>query len=309
MENFTIHDDKWQDVQDLKLMDDGLFDHRLPEDFPLSAIYLSFPENFQSTPNYHHFFEICYVYEGKGIFIHEDKQYPVEKGDIFIVSTSRFHSMKSGSTGLLKTICLTFFPEVIYQSGTYDTDYLFLLPFYYNYEEINHRIGSKNPNIKMLTKYFLELVLSMEQPSIFQKQAMKVGLYNLLLHVLICYEKMFLNQPVILKDQYHLDRLKKVLDFIQENYQRQIQLDEIAELSGFSKTYLCKYFKRITGRSINEYIIRCRLNEARRLLIYTDTPISQIAYGAGFNSHSYFNRTFTRIFHQNPSEFRDVNRS
>jgi hypothetical protein len=32
MGNFTVHDDKWQDVQGLKLMDDGLFDHRLPED-------------------------------------------------------------------------------------------------------------------------------------------------------------------------------------------------------------------------------------------------------------------------------------
>ena len=211
--------------------------------------------------------------------------------------------------GQLKTISLTFLPEVIYSPGTHEADYLFLLPFYYNYEQINHLIPEKYTRSNLLVNSFMALTREIDGESIFRNQALKVGLYNLLFHVLTYYEELLNTYPLVLKDQYHLKRLKDVFDFIQENYVRQIHLDEIADVSKLSKTYLCKYFKRITGRSVNDYIVRCRLNEAKRLLIYTKLPISQIAYSCGFNSHSYFNRAFIKVFHQSPSLFRDAHRS
>lgn len=308
-DDLNIPENKWIDVQSLRLLIDGLFDFELSGEFPLRTIYLKFPPSYTSIPNYHHFFEICYVYDGDGVFFLEEKEYSVSKGDVFIVSASKFHHMKSGTKGVLKTICLTFLPEVIYRSGTHEADYVFLLPFYYDHEKIGHVVSKDDPLSRPIVGFFMKMVSEMEHNSTFSEQILKVNLYNLLLQILIYNENIFSSHNIVLKDQYHLNRLKKVLDYIHKNYHEHINLDEIADIAKLSKTYLCKYFKRIIGRSVAEYIIRCRLNETKRLLIYTDLPVSQIAYDSGFNSHSYFNRAFIKIFHQSPTVFRDSHRS
>jgi len=95
-----------------------------------------------------------------------------------------------------------------------------------------------------------------------------------------------------------------VFDFIHERYGRKMALKEISAASNMSVSHLCRYFKKITGQTITEYIKRYRVDRAKDLLIEDERSITWIAYEVGFESHSYFDRIFHEVTHLTPQEFR-----
>jgi AraC-like DNA-binding protein len=63
-------------------------------------------------------------------------------------------------------------------------------------------------------------------------------------------------------------------------------------------------FKKFTGVNFTEYLSRVRIENARNLLLNPNLRISEIAYAAGFQSLTHFNRVFKKIMGQSPTEFR-----
>lgn len=110
--------------------------------------------------------------------------------------------------------------------------------------------------------------------------------------------------PVINKySQKQKDRLKNIYAFIDENYERKIELKEVASLSNLSKEAFCRYFKGATGRSFTSFLNQYRISQAKRLLMKGHN-ISEACYECGYESLSYFNRTFKKITSENPSDFK-----
>jgi AraC-like DNA-binding protein len=101
-----------------------------------------------------------------------------------------------------------------------------------------------------------------------------------------------------------ISRLKPVFDFIHERSFGKMTLKEIAGASNMSVSHLCRYFKKVTGQTITEYIKRYRVDRAKELLIEDLRSITWIAHEVGFESHSYFDRIFHEVTHLTPQEFR-----
>jgi len=110
--------------------------------------------------------------------------------------------------------------------------------------------------------------------------------------------------PVINKyNQKQQDRLKNIYAFIDENYQRKIELEEVAALSNLSKEAFCRYFKGATGSVFTSFLNQYRISQAKRLLL-KGRNISETCYDCGYESLSYFNRIFKKIANENPSDFK-----
>lgn len=101
-----------------------------------------------------------------------------------------------------------------------------------------------------------------------------------------------------------VESVRKVIDYISENYKNQITLDELSALSNLSETRLSRLFRNITGMSCIDYVIEFRLSKALAMLRSSDMSVIEIAYDTGFNNISYFNRTFKKHFNQTPTEYR-----
>ncbi len=97
-------------------------------------------------------------------------------------------------------------------------------------------------------------------------------------------------------------RLKSVYGFIEQNFNRKIELDEVAELCNLSPAAFCRYFKKMTKLSFIEFLNNYRINNAKRLLMNAKN-VSEACYDSGFESLSYFNRTFKKVTGENPSTF------
>jgi AraC-like DNA-binding protein len=98
-------------------------------------------------------------------------------------------------------------------------------------------------------------------------------------------------------------RLKRIYRFIDENYQRKIDLNEIANLSNLSEAAFCRYFKKMTRLTFTEFLNHYRINQAKRLLLL-DKNVSETCFECGFENLSYFNRTFKKVIGQNPLAFK-----
>lgn len=99
------------------------------------------------------------------------------------------------------------------------------------------------------------------------------------------------------------ERMRKIYAFIDEHYQDKIVLDEIAMLCGLTKPAFCRYFKKTTGSTFVSFLNQYRVSQAKRLLLMGQN-VSETCYACGFESLSYFNRTFKKVTGENPSAFK-----
>ncbi|MDB9922573.1 AraC family transcriptional regulator [Polaribacter sp.] len=99
-------------------------------------------------------------------------------------------------------------------------------------------------------------------------------------------------------------RLRAIYAFVDKNYHKKINLDEVAAISNMSKEAFCRYFKKVSKYTFIEFLNRYRISQSKRILI-SGKSVSDACYQSGFESLSYFNRTFKKITTENPRDFRE----
>ena len=82
----------------------------------------------------------------------------------------------------------------------------------------------------------------------------------------------------------------EIADYLSQNCEQQLSLEEIAQRFYLSKYYVCRLFKEVTGYSINEYINIHRVQKAQWYLTETDLSISEIAGRIGLESMTHFEK-------------------
>lgn len=102
--------------------------------------------------------------------------------------------------------------------------------------------------------------------------------------------------------------IKRVLDYIGRNFDKDIRLETLAEVFNYSSTYLGKLFKNSTGEYFNTYLDRIRMDKACRLL-QGDEKINSIAAMVGFDSLSYFYSKFKKHTGMSPAAYKKLHRS
>lgn len=115
----------------------------------------------------------------------------------------------------------------------------------------------------------------------------------------LLHEKPFVNRYKK-KEQ---DRLRQIHAFIDDHYQRKIEIEELASICNLGKEAFCRYFKKTTGSTFIAFLNQYRISQAKRLLM-SGKNVGETCYECGFDSLSYFNRTFKKVTLENPSAFR-----
>lgn len=103
-----------------------------------------------------------------------------------------------------------------------------------------------------------------------------------------------------------IPRLRKVFEFIELNYHRPIKLKEVAQAVGYSSAYLTDLVRRLTGKTVNDWIIERRMVEARRLLLETEDSNERIASKLGYKNINHFYCQFRAHYQKTPGAWRDT---
>ncbi len=104
------------------------------------------------------------------------------------------------------------------------------------------------------------------------------------------------------------ENISKTVSYINTNYEKKITLDELAEISGYSKSRFMNVFSKAIGMTPIKYLNKIRISCAAELLASDGQSISEIAFACGFDDSLYFSRAFKKIYGISPSEFREKNK-
>ncbi|MFW2490908.1 helix-turn-helix domain-containing protein [Clostridium chromiireducens] len=226
----------------------------------------------------HRSFEFIYVMDGTLQVYVNNRNFNLKKDDCILILPYEVHSISTEKYSDAR-ICI-FSPEYI---KTFDS------MIYGKFLENPVFNLSYNAQALILDKIFRDNVNVLQ---------MKACLY------LLCSEIMeYTKLLVSVKNDYEL--LHKILNYIQDNFAKDISLKSVADEFCYSYTYLSKYLNNVLGISFVDFVNQNRINYSAYLLKNTDEPITDIAYKCGYSSIRSFNRNFFNITGKTPKNYRN----
>lgn len=105
-----------------------------------------------------------------------------------------------------------------------------------------------------------------------------------------------------------IGNIAAVIDYVEAHLTEKLDLDRIAEAVHYSKYHLHRMFADTIGLTVHGYIQRRRLTEAAKLLVFSDKPILEIAFTAGYESQQAFTSGFTAMYKMSPGRYREQER-
>ncbi|MDR6550647.1 AraC family transcriptional regulator [Paenibacillus qinlingensis] len=104
----------------------------------------------------------------------------------------------------------------------------------------------------------------------------------------------------------HHTELNQILIYIHRNLDKQIRIEDLLQLSGWSRTTFFNRFRALTGLSPNDYLIKLKLAAARVTLETTSLSLKEIAAKLHFYDEFHFSKLFKKAYDQSPSTYRKV---
>lgn len=269
---------------------------QLDQEFPFAMFTTS---DKQAFFHYHDCLELNIVERGEGNYIINGKKYPILPGDIFVINNKEPHMAVHGTDFSLTA--LVFDIQLLWRNKGLRQ---FLMPFLSRSEGFSHRIANDNLYYMKMKQLFAEIAAEYQKKEIGWRTAAESLLTYLLTLIYRYYQqRQGLDER---NEDFHKEfmRICAVLEYIGDHFKEKITLEQLSRLVCLSPHYLCKCFRKITGKTIFEYIEQMRIQYSCYLLPSTDKSIMEIALESGFNSVSYYNRIFRKYMELTPRQYR-----
>lgn len=112
--------------------------------------------------------------------------------------------------------------------------------------------------------------------------------------------------PAAVVSDRRIEMVKKVITYMNQHYKEKIYICDLASEINMNEQYLCRFFKKIIGKSPITYLNDIRIKQAARLLLETDAPVMTICLECGFNNLGNFMRIFKNTHGLTPLQYRKV---
>lgn len=256
----------------------------------------------------HDRFEIYYFHSGSCRYLISDSIYDLEVDDIIIMNGMTLH-------GANPEMGTNYERSVIEFSSEWVTPILknlnapeLLTPF----TKLSNTLyrGVDNETLAEIKELLRKIALvNDKQCSDHNQSRLKEGEITVLLVQLLfkIYEisklRLVKLSPNKSEKSSHVNR---VVSWIDNNFKNDITLDSIADNLNISKYYMSRIFKDVTGFTVMQYLMSCRINRAKYLLeMYPEKTILEVALESGFDNSSHFSRFFRKQMNVTPSDYRN----
>lgn len=118
--------------------------------------------------------------------------------------------------------------------------------------------------------------------------------------------QIIISEAAVQKKAYSSSNIvSQAIEYIKNNFKRNITLEEMSQVLNISPYYFSKIFKKSVGINFKEYLIKLKMEHAQKLLIETNMPIKEIAYEIGFDDPNYFIKAFKKYTGLTPTLVRN----
>lgn len=247
----------------------------------------------------HTYFEIYYFHGGKANYLIGDKIFVLSPGDLILMHGMTLHSPNVDNSIPYKRTIVHFDPAYIKLFSELPWSVDMLQPFY---ELKNHRIhvqGEKRLEVEAL---LARMCKHSSEEGKMAGDRLVVAFLDLLLLVSEMCQMTDTPSGLPSDKERHA---QKIIDFIEENYQEDIHLEQLEDKLHLNKYYLSKLFKEVTGATIFDYLYHRRINQAKiHFLLESNMTVTEVCYKVGFKHPSHFTRMFKSRVGCTPEQYR-----
>ncbi len=291
----------WTSISDTIPLENEKHQIAFESDFPIKVNCTRFNETRELAPNFHDYFEIALLYKGAARVIVEDTECQLTQGDMVIFGRNRLHTFRQYGHESADFIWIAFLPSAVYSPGESSSDFEYVRPFFE--QEFNFLIPGPSVDSE-IPIHLLRIYQLMKLKELHYKIQVKTSLYEILSKIVLYYDKFEASVSIDYnRHQQDIDRIRSVLELVSDHYEENIKLEQAAESAIMSKQYFCRYFKRVTGYTFLEYLMRFRIDKAKEFILEDRQTITEISYKVGFESLGYFYRVFKRFTNLTPQEY------
>lgn len=243
-----------------------------------------------------------YVISGKGVLLANDREYLVKAGQGFLICPGQITSYMADKADPWQYTWLEFDGLHVQES----IDLAGLSAVTPVWKAVNREAA------ELLQAQMLEIVnLARNDPTVTRPYYTKDRQYGIIGHAYLFLDQLIQssalkagNSEKSMRDFY----IKEAVAFIEQNYKRDISLDEIAVVCRLSRSYFSRMFKQCVGESPQQFLMHYRMAKAAQLLKETDLSVREIGAAVSYANQLNFSRAFKNAYGISPREYRQ-NRS
>lgn len=249
--------------------------------------------------------QLIWIKEGEGTLLADNQMHAFKKNDIFLLGANQPHLFKSNPEYFLPNSELKINALMIFFDPNGILAPLLALPemqLIKNFLTTN-QCGLKfsSTQIDLVIQKMLNVQYAKNQELIIQF----LQLLNVLVQLQSTAQPLAVNAPTSFSESEGI-RIGHIFNYLMQNYDKNISLDEVAEQAHMTPQAFCRYFKKHTRQTFVSFLNEMRINEAcKKLTSGNFENISAVAYSCGFNSLTNFNRVFKGILGYSPKSYLD----
>lgn len=236
------------------------------------------------TLHWHENIEVIHVFEGECKIINGAEIIELWPGDTCVVNSKEIHALRC-SEAPCKNAYFILSEKFCAELGFFTNSVVF----------------PKKVSDERLSQIFLRIVNEHLQKNDYFESSIKI----LLLSALLILFRDYATERGESVSSAKSALTKKIMEYIRENYRNEITMEMLEKHCTYSRYYISRVFKEVSGDSVMGYLNEVRVSAAKLMLESTAKPIGEIATETGFESQSYFGKVFKRIVGMSPLEYRN----
>ena len=287
-------------------MKDKIFNHDFfNDDSRLHIIFTSAMREAYTQSN--EFWELIYIYEGRGIFYHDNTELEVNAGELLLIKAGKEFTIVSPTqkNNAPARICRCFFNQEYFDEIKNEYCNIFKSENCALYDMMlgKHSFAVRICDDDAQNIHNILWLIAHEHNHF--KVGSEAIIKNSLLNLFICATRLYEYQLHSILPTYttnkSLDELKK---YIRANFSCELSLEFLASLVHLSREHLSRTFKEYTGQTISAFLLDIRIESAKKLLHNPRNSITEISEYCGYKTIGSFQRAFKKHTGMAPREYR-----
>lgn len=270
--------------------------------FPFSFAYKNTKSSQSELPDhFHDWYEIVYVYRGKGTFFIDHTFYEMKQGDLFLIPGNTIHRATPDKETPVTSTAIYFSPSIV-QTPNLGDNFSYLHCFEQAAGHHNYKFETLLSQRQHLDSWLESIQYEFKHPNLGHRQAILLQLLQLLL---------FLNRDLGSGTKPSTGDsiappiwMREILLYIDQHFCEDIGLKTLSKQASVTPAHFSRVFKQLIGMNITAYIMTKRIIRAKQLLRENDLNISIIAEMCGFESLPHFHAMFKRVLGMTPAAAR-----
>ena len=243
--------------------------------------------NYIREKHWHRSIEIFAVFEGSLSFYINEEQYALQPGEFILLNSNEVHSVHASvpNTTIVLQIPLKLFED------------------YYVENQIILFTHSPRQQDQKMMELIHQIYIGYIEKKIGYEWKIKSEFFMLVYLLVTKYRQQEVSTE-LLRHHKKLDQLSMITAYIRENYKKELSLEQVAQVFGYSPSYLSRMFQKYAKTNYKTYLQSVRVQYAFQEFANTSHTVSEIAMNHGFPNSKAFSKEFKRMYGMLPSEYR-----